>query len=298
MTKLLFVRQPHVYLPEITAYKSYLSSHYPSVEAFESTDFQDGYDLAEFDIAWHFMGRDMKGAGRYVIHEYNSLSTKPFAQVKNQIKRIFNAKPDRRVFLNNTVRNKFGFNDAIPYSLRDMGVDDAFFQENITDTPEYDFIYAGGLNRGAVIERFLEHFSKNMQSATLILVGDASDCLRAKFKGFDNITFKGRVSYKEVPKLMANARYGLNIMPDEYPFNIQTATKVLEYMAVGLPVVTTNYQWINEFEAQHKGRFFKLSPDMSNLSLDSLSEFEFVTPDIKELSWGNVIEKSNVFSFL
>ena len=97
---------------------------------------------------------------------------------------------------------------------------------------------------------------------------------------------------------MAKARYGLNIMPDVAPFNIQTATKVLEYSAVGLPIVTTDYKWINDFEENKKCRFFKLNNDLSNLSLEALEQFSFVTPDIKELSWDNIIRESKIFSFL
>ncbi len=296
MTKILFVRQPHVYLPEIPAYKSYLAKHHPSAQTFQSTDLGD-YNLMDFDVVWHFMGADLKGRGNYVVHEYNSLSTQPFATVKNHVKRVINAKPDRRVFLNKTVFDKFCFKDDIPYGLRDMGVDDAFFEAH-PDNPEYDFIYAGGLNRGAVIEQFLEHFANGMQGASLLLVGDAPDALRSRFQSYDNIIFKGRVPYEQVPKLMAKARYGLNLMPDIYPFNIQTATKVLEYAAVGLPIITTDYQWINEFEAGYQGRCFKLSNDMGNLSLGALNGFDFLTPDIKDLSWENVIEKSGIFSFL
>ncbi len=297
MTKILFVRKEHVYLPEISAYKSYLAKHYPSVQTFESTELGD-YSLKDFDIIWHFMGTDFKGCGNYVVHEYNSLSTMPFAKVKNYIKRHMNAKPDRRVFLNNKVRNDFGFNDDVPYNLRDMGVDDAFFDVSLSDGPEYDFIYAGGLNRGIIIEQFLEYFAKNMKDASLLLVGDASCELRSRFQSYDNIIFKGRVSYEQVPSLMANARYGLNLMPNIYPFNVQTATKVLEYAAVGLPVVTTGYQWIDEFEKQYNAKYFRILSDFNNLSLKGLNDFEFSCPDVKKLNWNNIIKKSNIFSFL
>ncbi len=300
MTKILFVRKEHVYLPEISAYKSYLAKYYPSVQTFESTELGD-YSLKDFDIIWHFMGADFKGRdsnSNYVVHEYNSLSTMPFAKAKNYIKSHMNTKPNRRVFLNEIVLDGFGFDDDVPYGLRDMGVDDAFFDVSLSDSPEYDFICVGGLNRGKVVRRCLRHFAKNMKDTSLLLVGDAPDALRTKFQDCDNIIFKGRVSYEQIPSLMANARYGLNLMPDIYPFNIQTATKVLEYAAVGLPIITTDYKWANDFEVSSQGRYFKLSSDMSNLSLDALDSFDFLLPDVSSLRWSNIIEKSGIFSFL
>lgn len=297
MTRLLFVRQPHVYLPEIPAYQNYLAKHYSYVDTFESTKLENA-DRLDFDIVWHFMGLDISAKGGYVVHEYNSLSTQPFSLLKNIVKKMVNTKPHQRVFLNETVQSIFSFKDNIPSFCRDMGVDRAFFEVKPNKNPKYDFVYAGGLNRGYIIKQFLNHFSLNMKDATLLLVGDAPQKLQEQFKHSPNITFHGRVSHEDIPILLSNARYGLNIMPDVFPFNIQTATKVLEYAAIGLPIITTDYQWIRNFEDQHQGKCFKLKSDMSNLSLEALHRFEFKTPNMKNMSWDDVIRNSNVFSFL
>ena len=297
MTSLLFVRKPDVYLPEVSAYEKYLAKHFPEVKTSQSTDLKD-YNLNDYDIVWHFMGLDRSGGGRYVVHEYNSLSTQPFAAQKNIIKRILNAKPNRRVFLNETVKDVFRFNDQIPGYLRDMGIDQAFFNTLPNLNPEYDFICCGGLNRGPVLSRILEHFESRMDGASILLVGEAPQFLQEQFAGAPNITFQGRVTYDKVPNLMGKARYGLNIMPDIYPFNIQTATKVLEYAAMGLSIVSTDYQWIRQYEEKYGGRCFKLSSDMRNLSMQALEDFDFVTPDLSSLQWHNIIKQSEIFSFL
>lgn len=295
--KLLFVRKPHVYLPEVTAYKAYLAANHSDVQAFESTDL-DEYDPNDYDVVWHFMGRDIKGEGRYVVHEYNSLSTQPLATLKNQVKRLTNARPDKRIFLNDIVHEAFGFHDNVPKHFRDMGVDQIFFETNRSSAPEYDFVYAGGLNRGPIIKRFLDYFALNMRDTTLLLVGDASQALQQRYSKASNITFKGRVPYLDIPSNIANARFGLNIMPNIRPFNIQTATKVLEYCAVGLPVVTTNYKWIQNFENTRDANFFKLDNDMSNLSKTALEQHDFRTPNISNLSWDHIIGQSGIFDFL
>lgn len=297
MDKLLFVRQPQSYLPEIQAYKDYLSKHYPNIEVFESTDI-GAYNESDYDIIWHFMGKDVRGKGNYVVHEYNSLSMQPLAALKDLVKKAINAKPDQRVFLNQFVQTKFGFSDGVPSYHRDMGIDERFFECPTQRDPGFDFILAGGLSRGPLIKTALEYFDQNMREASLLIVGDPPSDLRQSFEGSKNISFYGRVPYSDIPRLLSQARYGLNIMPDLYPFNRQTATKVQEYAAAQLKIVTTDYQWIQEFETSHGGNVFKLAPDFSNLSMEALEQHQFSMPDVRHLTWEQIIEDSGIFSFL
>jgi glycosyltransferase involved in cell wall biosynthesis len=297
MTRLLFVRTPKVYLPEVAAYRDYLSRHCPNVSVFDITDLPS-YNAADYDILWRFMGMDLKARGNMVVHEYNSLSAPPYAHIKNTIKKATNGKPDMRVFLNARVRDVFGFRDNLPAYCRDMGVDTAFFNVTKVCAPKYDFVFAGGLDRGPVITKFLDHFANTLKGMTLLLVGDVPEHIKQKYKDCSGVIFHGRVPYRDVPSLLAQSRYGLNIMPDVFPFNIQTATKVLEYCALGLPVITTDYPWIRDFEAQHNAALFKLDSDMGNLTREKLEQFTFKIPDMMAYEWGKVIEKSGIFSFL
>ncbi len=296
MTKLLFIRQPHVYLPEIYAYKAYFVKHFPNIKVFESIDLNH-YNEGDYDVLWHFMGLDFKGSGDCLVHEYNSLSTPPFSLLKNGIKKALNALPDRRVFLNQTVSKLLGFKDEVPAFFRDMGVDDAFYNVQKVE-PMYDFICVGGLARGSIIGETISHIVDNMKDAKVLLVGSAPQTLKKKFKGNDRVTFTGRVDYSDVPDLMASARYGLNIMPDVLPFNVQTSTKVFEYSAVGLPIVSTDYQWIRSFESQYGAECFKISDDYSNLTKENLEKFDFRIPEMQDLKWDNVISNSGIFDFL
>lgn len=297
MTKLLFVRNSDVYLPEVSAYRAYLKKKHPKIIVKESTEFPN-YNPKDFDILWHFMGVDLKGKGNFVVHEYNSISTPPCAQAKNLIKKAVNAKPDQRIFLNETVKNTFKFKDDIPFHIRDMGIDSQFFNTQKIRKPEYDFIMVGGLDRGKPIYDFLDNLViKNANLKTLI-VGNIPNEMQRRFGRVKNITFHGRAAYEEVPSLMANARFGLNIMPDKPPFNLQTSTKALEYCAVGLPIITTNYKWINHFESSTGARFFKLDEDLSNLGAQSLSRFKPIVPNVDQFNWEFIIEKSGIFLFL
>jgi len=297
MTKLLFVRNSDVYLPEVSAYKAYLQKKYPHVIVNESTEFS-GYNPMDFDILWHFMGVDVKGEGDFVVHEYNSASTPPCANAKNLIKKAVNAKPNQRIFLNKTVKEAFNFNDDVPFFMRDMGIDTQFFNTPKPQEPDYDFIMVGGLDRGKPIYDFLDHLVTETSNFRALLVGNVPDEMRRRYEAAENITFHGRAAYEEVPSLMAKASYGLNIMPDKPPFNLQTSTKALEYCAIGLPIITTNYKWINHFESATGARFFKLEKDLSNLNSYSLSHIDPIVPNVEQFNWDIIIEKSGIFSFL
>lgn len=300
MTKLLFIRKPHVYLPEVVAYKAYLARHHPDIQIFESTELEAPFNPNDFDILWQFMGvniKDLKALNRYVVQEYNSLSTPPLVWIKNKIKRRINAKPDQRVFLSPLVQNAFNFTDDIPAFTRDMGIAPVFFEPQKRGEPEFDLVYAGSLNRGALITMCFDRIMEQ-KDLSLLVIGTIPDSFKTRYGNAKNITFTGRVPYEEVPQNMVRARYGLNIMPDMYPYNRQTATKVLEYCAVGLPVVSTRYAWSEQFARDRNAQFFYLDEDLLNLTKANLDKHHFKTPAVGDLIWDSVIKNSGIFAFL
>lgn len=296
MAKIVFGRAPSVYLPEIRAYMDYINTHVPGYDAYDSFEIQD-YDPMDFDVVWRFMGFDIKGRGRTIIHEYNSLSTGLFAHLRNDAKRFLNKKPDGRVFLNRAVRKGFPFQDDVPHRLRDMGVDQQFFLKPNKKT-EYDFVYAGSLDRGDIIFQTLDHFKHTLKHASVLIVGEVPKSIHERYGRVSNIIFTGRVPYKQVPQLMHKARFGLNLMPNIYPFNAQTATKVLEYCALGLPVISTDYKWVRRFTNKHDAKFFLLEDDFSNFTMDMIENYTFITPKVEQLEWNNLIRNSGVFDLL
>lgn len=299
MKTIVFGRRPKVYLPEIKAYTNYIERYLPEYRAYDSYDL-DNYDIEQSDIVWRFMGFDVfdiRDKGRQVIHEYNSLSAGYFARTRNEIKKSVNKRPHARIFLNRAVKKGFSFQDNIPCAVRDMGVDKQFFIKK-SNAPLYDFIYAGSLDRGLIVSKTLEHFKNNLKGAKLLVVGEVPKNIFKRYGQLSNITFTGRVPYTEVPELMAQARFGLNLMPDVYPFNAQTATKVLEYCAVGIPVVTTNYKWVRRFCIKKDAKFFNLRKDLGNLTMENLEKFSFVIPDVQDYEWNTLIKNSGVFDLL
>ena len=297
MKKIVFGRRPKVYLPEITAYVDYINNNLKGWVSYDSKDIDD-YNPNDFDAVWRFMGFDMTGKGQQVIHEYNSLSTGQYALLKNNIKKFCNSKPDARVFLNRAVRSHFSFHDGVPEARRDMGVDNRFFTAESVKK-KYDFVYAGSLSgRGDTVFRGLSHFKDNLKEASIIVIGNVPDEIHEAFSRTSNITFTGQVPYQDIPKLAKSAEYGINFMPDIYPLNAQTATKVLEYCALGLKIVTSDYKWSRKFERRRHAKFFFLDNDFKNFNLKNIQNFDFVTPNVRDLEWNSLIKTSGVFDLL
>lgn len=286
-------------MPEINAYMTYLRKKKPLLEACDSLEIKGDFSEGDFDVIWKFMGFDRQiQANRFVVHEYGSLSVGRLPRVKNFIKRAVNSKPSMRVFLNEAVRQEMGFKDDTRYRLRDMGVSSHFFREFSNSNPEFDFVYSGSLDRGKIILDMLDHFKTTMKASRLLVVGAVPDDIHEMFGSVSNIHFTGRLKYEDVPEAITQARYGLNIMPDVYPFNIQTSTKVLEYCAARMPVISTRYKWVREFERETKGKFFYIDNSFANLNVDDIEKCPFVVPSMEGYEWDRVIEKSKLFDSL
>ena len=293
--RIVFIHEENAFLPELLAYHQYFSGR--GVECMSMTRSQANETAA--DVQWHFMGTSVRRTNCITIHEYASSSTSPFARLKNVMKKTFNSKPDFRLFLNKFVQHEFAFNDNIPFGFREMGValkEMTHTHENVEK--KFDFIYIGELaNRD--MKRILELFSRGelSQHSLLILSKDYDD-LQNKFRPFNNIQFKGPVPQNEVSNFLMQARFGLNVVPNRYPFNRQTSTKLLEYAAAKLPIITSDYYWVRKFQKEFGGEFYFLKEDLTNLNWKTINAFSYSWPHLSQWTWDNQIRNSGVLEFL
>lgn len=288
MKKILMLSSGKAILPEINAYKKYITD-YQIVDSREL----DIIDFTEFDLIWKFMGTDIfRKLDIPVIHEYASLSTGKFPKLKNEIKKVFNIKPKVRIFLNKNVKNEFGFNDKIPYIYRDMGIDECFFIKN--EKKNYDFVYVGSMSNDRGIVNILEKFTQDLKNSSLLMIGEPDKSIYEAYKKYSNIVFTGKLKYQDVPKIASQAEYAINYIPDKYPYNLQTSTKLLEYIAMNLKVITTDYLWVNEFEKEREMKFYRVLNDLRELDEKNLRNFNFKNTNIKDRLWKNIIDKSKV----
>lgn len=259
MSTVHFVHTGTAYLPELAAYATHLTKRGHSSQVHLCADSVP--DNA--DMVWWICGRVSPSHTRRLhrsvhVHEYASASVAPAAWLKDRVKQLSHPRPQHRVFQSEWVRQRMGLSNAVPYSLRDMGVPANFLTAQAQQAPEFDLVYLGAMSR-------LTGFWPTLQTIgqaglRLLLIGDMPPALQARLQGFNNIHSPGRISQDQVPAQLLRARVGLNLMPDVTPLIEQTSTKMLEYLAVGLPVISNTYPWAQCMAQQHAGRLQLLNP--------------------------------------
>ena len=246
-------------------------------------------------VVWWFCGRvPLREArrlrGAFQIHEYTSASIPPYAWAKDRVKHWTQPRPDYRIFQNGWVRERMGFADGVPHALSDMGVAEHFFDApSNTPAPEFDLVYLGEMSRLLAFILVLQAIHTACRS--LLLVGEVPAELQAHLPA--NVTCTGGVDHAQVPHHLRRARFGLNLVPNATPFQQQTSTKVLEYCAVGLRVVSNAYSWVRYFMAQHKANFYLLNDDASSLATsfgEALDAYPYEVPDVRALAWPHVLD--------
>ena len=246
------------YLPELQAYGLHLQSL--GHEAYIHTNAADV--PLQADVVWWFCGRvDRQQARRLQrsrqVHEYASASVGRWPALKDTVKRLLHPRPDHRIFQSDWVRQRMGFDDGVPFSLRDMAVPASFVQARRSTEPDVDLVYLGEMRRLASFVSTLRAIGD--AGLRLLLVGQVPEDLQPVLTEVPGVVLSGRVPQQEVPAQLLRARAGLNLMPAVQPLSEQTSTKALEYLAVGLPVVSNPYPWIERCALQHPGRVFTLS---------------------------------------
>ena len=85
-------------------------------------------------------------------------------------------------------------------------------------------------------------------------------------------------------------------MPNKYPYNLQTSTKLLEYLSMGLKVITTDYLWIKNLIKENEINLITVDENLNNLE-NSLNKYEKLSeeiPNMEKFKWTNVIEQSSL----
>lgn len=277
---IVIVRSGRALLPEVQAYSQYFEGHGAKVEVVEALEVRE---QCQFDVVLVFYGLFPKWRGRpkVLVADVNSLSGGHFRRARDWIKSTINHTPDIRIVLNEYVAaSSIGIHAPIEIQ-RSMG----YFPELIKSkgNAEFDFIYAGALNREGV--RWAIQYLADL-GFTVCVAGPTPN---NKFTG--NVHTVGRVSLPELYELYSKSVYGLNFVPDEPPFKFQDSTKLIEYCANQLRIVTTRYPWVNRFEADNSGRFLTWS---KNLTRETIEGYDYQTANVVGLDWPSILKQARI----
>ena len=245
---LFFIKSKKAILPEVKAYSDYFICRGWTCRTMSSAEM---YKVkTEYGVAWYFMGVNIiRPRNKFIIHEYTSLSVGRLPRFKNIIKRVINCKPDIRVFQSKDVEKEMNFKDGVPSFYRDMAISKNFFGCNLVEK-KFDFVYCGAINKDRKLDKILDKFLEN-KNKNIMVIGEIPSNYIERYGDATNITIVGRVDYYDVPSLLRKAKVGVNVLDDKYPYNIQTSTKILEYLACGLGVYTTKNDWCIKYEKEH-----------------------------------------------
>jgi hypothetical protein len=291
-----FIHRCTAILPEITAYRNYFEAlGYRTIECLPNQ-----VATLKPAIEWHFLGMHLnkQNPGALVIHEYASLSSAPFAGLKDSFKRVFNTKPDFRIFQNEYTRDGMHFKDKIPAGLRSSFIIPGIsLQDN--QNKIYDFVYAGTLHRSREPEKWLSWFSPGgpLENKRLLVLAPRRTDLEKSF-ALPWIQFHDPVPPGEVNAFLQQARFGINYQPDCPPFNQQPSSKLLAYAAAGIPIISTEYSWVQEFLKQYGGKFYLVNAEAPQINFSDIENFPFEQPDLKEWTMEYQLARSGIVDFL
>ena len=296
-----FVHAGSAYLPELAAYRQEITHRGHEVHI--HTDPAKVPDNA--DVVWWICGRVSHRHSRRLrrslqVHEYASASVAPLAWLKDRIKQLSHPRPDHRVFQSEWLRQRMGLTDAVPYSLRDMGVPAHFLSAQARGAADVDLVYLGEMSR---LMQFVPALQAIDQAGLrLLLIGHIPPQLAAVIGRLQHVRTTGRIAQDEVPAQLLRARAGLNLVPDVLPLSAQTSTKFLEYLAVGLPVISNPSAWAQHMAAEHPDRVTLLSdtdtPSAWQHALARQPVTEVWRPHLQHLSWHAQLQAMPLWSAL
>lgn len=103
-------------------------------------------------------------------------------------------------------------------------------------------VYVGRISRGRGLDAMLAVARRLGPSVRVELAGDADGDVRADLDAAvadGSVVWHGFVPPDRTPALLAGARAGLCLLADEPNYRVSLPTKVVEYLAHGVPVVAT-----------------------------------------------------------
>lgn len=269
----------NAFLPESYAYREFFRKQGYQCE------FVDKGALSAFDydaiMLFHGFHPFWKKYPKFVIGEYHSLSVGRYSKFKDALKRLLNVRSDLYIFLNEDVRKKLWFSKRTNYITRCMGYSKSDFERFKSNKKLFDVVYCGSYRDGLWKE------IKGLADLGLkiAVVGPEVPFLHPMLISF------GRRTPQEAREIISQSRLGLNYTPDIFPLNIQDSTKVIEYCAAGLGVITNRYKWVNYFEKDRGASFLNID-DVD--CVDDINDYRFIIPDVSDLSWDVIMSDSGI----
>jgi glycosyltransferase involved in cell wall biosynthesis len=239
-----------------------------------------------------------RGAAK-VIHDYRSLSTPPLKQLKDCFKRYTQPRPDARIFLSKALKETLGFPEDHNNYIIPMGIPEGILQYRHQQNSKFTFSYVGQINKTRKMDLVIESFLKHYPSETIALAGHTEHKILQKYKEYNNVTFFGVTTQSKCFELVSKSNISICPLPDITPFNVQTPTKLLEFAALGKPIVASKTDSIQRIAEEFQLNVM-YSPSIDDFfgSVSIKTIKNNIQFDPNTLYWGDIIQRSGISSFL
>jgi len=162
---------------------------------------------------------------------------------------------DRVIYTARNLKSQFaGQVDESKMTLVPNGVDFEFFQnadksfpEEFRDIPEPRIVYVGAIDKWFDVE-MLYHAAQKLPACNFILIGLARTNI-SHLEGVKNVFILGPKPYQRVPQFLTHSQVGIIPFVRNELVEYVNPIKLYEYMACGLPVVSTSWQEIREMNS-------------------------------------------------
>lgn len=273
--KISILRPATAFLPECDAYSAYFRAHNHEVVFSQLGKAAPKSDLYVIPVGMYpFWNRP---SGGLVLLDVASRSAGRMKRLRDFAKGMLNVKGDLVVYQSDYVRHgRLAHGSEVRY--RSMG----YFSNLVPkpSDPEFDLVYAGTVSRRGVLTA-IERLAR--VGYRIAVVGSR---LPRGFEERSNVSWFGRMSLEDTYALYGRALAGLNLVPNQAPFCMQQSTKLIEYVACGLSVFTTDYPWVLEFESSRRASFGRVQ-SLYGEKIDI--KRPATTPPIDDLDWMSIM---------
>ena len=186
--------------------------------------------------------------------------------------------------------------DGVPSIEVDMGVPS--FAKNIrggASNAGSTFCYIGELSRERDTHRMITSFLRHATSDDrFLLVGPCETKIAAKFAPRSNLVFTGRVSQERALEYVASSDIAVCFVPNRRPYQVQTPTKLLEYAALGKPIIANACPSILRTANRYGIRVLAAEDDLFAAIAAGAVVQDNHDFDAARVTWPAVLEQANI----
>lgn len=176
---------------------------------------------------------------------------------------------------------------------------DIKYYKNEIDQSEFNFVYAGTLNKGRQIEKLINLFS-NSKNVNLILMGTKGEWIK-QYISSNNIKYFGALDEDIAHEIVSNCDMGL--IPydsSRFYYNIAFPTKLSFYITAGIPFLSTKVKEVeyvnNRYDLGYTLNIEEWKLFIKNINFDKISyKKKNVNRSKSDFLWSNILKKIKLF---